>query len=61
MFAASGISSALFKTVSSSVDKLDKQPWMEIREELIKEKGLDERAVDNLGHFVRIKGFLTYG
>ena len=57
MFSASGIPSNLFKTVSSSVDKLDKQSWAVVREELIKEKGVDEPAVDALGEFVRIRGF----
>ena len=56
MFSASGIPSNLFKTVSSSVDKLDKQSWAVVREELIKEKGVDEPAVDALGEFVRIRG-----
>ena len=30
MFAASGTDAAHFKTVCSSVDKLDKQPWEEV-------------------------------
>lgn len=29
-----------FKTICSSIDKLDKQPWAEIRKELIETKGL---------------------
>lgn len=58
MFAASGIPENLFKIVSSSVDKLDKQPWVEVREELIKEKHLDEQVVDALEKFVRLRGEL---
>jgi len=55
MFAESGIPSNSFKTACASVDKLDKQSWLEIREELIKEKGLDASAVDKLGEFVQLR------
>lgn len=31
-----------FKTICSSIDKLDKEPWENIAKELINEKGLTE-------------------
>lgn len=56
MFAASGINEKDFKTVCSSVDKLDKEPWQKIEQELVKEKGIDEVAVKKLEDFVRLRG-----
>ncbi|KAH7730946.1 HRS-1 protein [Aphelenchoides avenae] len=55
MFAVSGIRATDFKTVCSSVDKLDKEPWSTVREELIKEKHIDEKAVDKLEKYVRFR------
>ncbi|PIO72559.1 anticodon binding domain protein [Teladorsagia circumcincta] len=57
MFAACGAGADQFKTVCSSVDKLDKQPWIEIEEELIKEKGLTKENTEKLGQFVRLREF----
>lgn len=31
-----------FKTICSSIDKLDKEPWENVAKELINEKGLTE-------------------
>ncbi|KAF7634831.1 hypothetical protein Mgra_00005724 [Meloidogyne graminicola] len=55
IFEASSIPSNLFKTVSSSIDKLDKIVWEEVKEELIKEKGLNEQMADSIGKFLCIK------
>jgi histidyl-tRNA synthetase len=63
MFMASGIPISSFRAVCSSVDKLDKMPWEEIRNELLtkEEKGIDEQAIDKLGEFVQLLGlFPTY-
>ncbi|KAK6028770.1 anticodon binding domain protein [Ostertagia ostertagi] len=57
MFAACGAGADQFKTVCSSVDKLDKQPWVEVEEELIKEKGLTKENTEKLGQFVRLREF----
>uniref|UniRef100_A0A915N7C8 histidine--tRNA ligase n=1 Tax=Meloidogyne javanica TaxID=6303 RepID=A0A915N7C8_MELJA len=54
IFEASSIPSNLFKTVSSSIDKLDKIAWADVREELINEKGLNELMADSIGKFVCI-------
>lgn len=56
MFELAGISDKDFKTVCSSVDKLDKSPWEEVRKELIEEKKIDQEAVDKLGNYVRARG-----
>lgn len=60
MFIASGISEENFRTVCSSVDKLDKVSWAEVRQELIKEKGIDEQSVDKLGEFVQLNGLIIF-
>lgn len=56
MFAVSGIPAKEFKTICSSVDKLDKTLWNEVEEEMIKEKGLTKEQTTKLGQFVRFRG-----
>lgn len=46
----------LFAQVCSSIDKLDKQPWSEIRQELIMKRGLAEKVVDRIGELMTIDG-----
>ncbi|UMM30092.1 hypothetical protein L5515_012123 [Caenorhabditis briggsae] len=55
MFAVSGISPKDFKTICSSVDKLDKTPWAEVEEEMIKEKFLTKEQTSKLGELVRFR------
>ena len=45
-----------FKTVCSSIDKLDKEPWMNVRKELVEVKGIDGGVADQLGELVKLKG-----
>lgn len=56
MFEACGVPSAMFRTACSSVDKLDKTPWEEVRREMIEEKGLSEETVDRIGKYVTLHG-----
>jgi len=56
IFSICGIKQSDFKTVCSSVDKLDKAPWDDIRKELVDEKGIDEKAADALEYYVRLRG-----
>ena len=65
IFEACGVSSASFRTICSSVDKLDKvsplvinfqTPWEDIRTEMISEKGLSPEVADRIGIFVSKKG-----
>lgn len=37
----------------SAIDKLDKEPWEEVRREMVDQKGLDPRAADAIGRYVR--------
>mmetsp|Transcript_27805 Transcript_27805/g.26856 ORF Transcript_27805/g.26856 Transcript_27805/m.26856 type:complete len:132 (+) Transcript_27805:71-466(+) len=52
----SGCEKRKFKAICSSVDKLDKEPWEKVKEELITTKGLTEEQANALGKFVEYKG-----
>ena len=51
--ALAGIPAAKFRTVCSSIDKLDKEPWAAVREELVSEKGVSGAAADEVGRLVQ--------
>uniref|UniRef100_A0A8C5IL42 histidine--tRNA ligase n=1 Tax=Junco hyemalis TaxID=40217 RepID=A0A8C5IL42_JUNHY len=44
MFAVCGVPDSKFRTICSSVDKLDKVLWEEVRSEMVAEKGLSPEA-----------------
>ncbi len=50
----SGIKDDLYKTVCSSVDKLDKEEWDTVKKELL-EKGITEDQSEKLWNFVQLK------
>ncbi|KAI1292290.1 Histidine--tRNA ligase, mitochondrial [Halotydeus destructor] len=56
MFEVCGVPKDLFKTICSSVDKLDKSPWEEVKKEMCEEKGLDSAVADRIGEFVKLNG-----
>merc|ERR1712106_952424 len=56
IFEVCGVKADMFRTICSSVDKLDKSPWEEVRKEMVDEKGLDEESADKIGEFVRMSG-----
>lgn len=39
--------------VRSAIDKLDKEPWEEVRREMVDQKGLAPEAADAIGRYVR--------
>lgn len=45
-----------FKTICSSIDKLDKEPWSAVEKELLTEKGLNQSQTDKLQTFVLNQG-----
>ena len=51
-----GVPSDMFRTICSAVDKLDKEPWSEVRREMVEEKGLSGDVADKIGEFVVLKG-----
>lgn len=56
MVETAGIPLSKFKSVCSSVDKLDKEPWEKVSEELRVEKGLTPEQVNKLGEMVGFSG-----
>lgn len=55
LFVASQIDPKDFKTVCSSIDKLDKQPWTEVYNELTVQKRIEPAFVDRLEKDIRLR------
>jgi len=53
MFEVCGVPKDKFREICSAVDKLDKEKWETVREEMVTTKGLDPAVAD------RIKGYVT--
>lgn len=49
-----GCDPSLFNTICSSIDKLDKEPWTEVENEL-QNKGLSAGAINEIHKFVNLK------
>lgn len=58
MFEACGVAADKFRAICSTIDKLDKSPWAEVRREMIEEKGLDAESADKIGEYVQLNGGL---
>jgi histidyl-tRNA synthetase len=56
IFEVCGVPTDKIRTISSAVDKLDKQPWEEVRKEMTEEKGLAGDIADKIGEYVVQKG-----
>lgn len=56
MFGICGVPSEKFRPICSSVDKLDKSPWEDVRKEMVSEKGLEEEVADKIGNYVKLSG-----
>jgi len=52
----SGVPADKFRTICSAVDKLDKEPWSEVKREMVEDKGLAPDVADKIGVFVVQKG-----
>lgn len=49
-----GCSQAKFRTISSSIDKLDKEPWAKVYHELTVQKGISIDSANVIGSFMEI-------
>ncbi|XP_068273264.1 histidine--tRNA ligase, cytoplasmic-like isoform X3 [Nyctibius grandis] len=58
VFAVCGIPESKFITTCSTVDKLDKMPWEDVKSEMVGEKGLSPEAADRIGEYVQLHGGL---
>lgn len=56
LFESCGVPAEKFRTICSSVDKLDKSPWSEVENEMVNEKGLSKEVADRIGSYVRMNG-----
>ncbi|XP_022348743.1 histidine--tRNA ligase, cytoplasmic isoform X5 [Enhydra lutris kenyoni] len=56
MFAICGVPDSKFRTICSSVDKLDKVSWEEVKNEMVGEKGLAPKVADRIGDYVQQHG-----
>ncbi|KAM5298604.1 histidine--tRNA ligase, cytoplasmic isoform 4-T4 [Ctenodactylus gundi] len=56
MFAICGVPDSKFRTICSSVDKLDKVSWQEVKNEMVGEKGLAPEVADHIGDYVQQHG-----
>jgi histidyl-tRNA synthetase len=56
MISLAGCEKRKFKAICSSIDKLDKESWEDVRDELINMKGLTIEMCDKLEKFVQYKG-----
>jgi histidyl-tRNA synthetase len=52
----SGVPKNKFRTICSAIDKLDKEPWCIVKDEMVNEKGLSEHVADKIGRFVVLSG-----
>ncbi|XP_058097409.1 histidine--tRNA ligase, cytoplasmic [Magnolia sinica] len=51
-----GVSPEKFRTVCSSIDKLDKQSFEQVKKELVEDKGLPVETAEKIGSFVKKRG-----
>ncbi|CAH8528451.1 unnamed protein product [Schistosoma mattheei] len=58
LFSACNVPSDKFVSACSSVDKLDKIPWEDVRRELCEDRGLSPEAADKIGSYVQLTGGL---
>ncbi|KAL9245153.1 hypothetical protein vseg_018835 [Gypsophila vaccaria] len=51
-----GVPPEKFRTICSSIDKLDKQSFDQVKKEMVEEKGLSAEIADRIGSFVKDRG-----
>lgn len=56
ILSVAGVPSTKFRSICSSVDKLDKEKWEDVRAEMVDEKGITSEAADRIGEYVRRSG-----
>ncbi|GLC65359.1 hypothetical protein PLESTF_000284700 [Pleodorina starrii] len=56
MLAIAGVPPQKFRPICSAIDKLDKEPWEAVRQEMVVDKGLPEEVADAIGRFVVLRG-----
>ncbi|XP_012516817.1 PREDICTED: probable histidine--tRNA ligase, mitochondrial [Propithecus coquereli] len=59
MFAVCGVPESKFRAIGSSIDKLDKMSWKDVRHEMVTTKGLAPEVADHIGDYVQCHGGVT--
>lgn len=57
LFEVCGVPAEKTRSISSAVDKLDKLPWDQVKQEMVETKGLDPEVADRIHEYVQLKGF----
>jgi histidyl-tRNA synthetase len=60
LFEVCGVPSEKVRSISSAVDKLDKLPWEQVKQEMVETKGLDEDVADRIREYVQLKGISCF-
>ena len=56
LFEVCGVPMEKMRSISSAVDKLDKLPWEQVKQEMVETKGLDPQVADRIHEYVHLKG-----
>lgn len=56
IFAACGVPEDKFRSICSAVDKLDKLSWEEVKDEMVNQKGLEDKVANSIGQYVSQSG-----
>ncbi|XP_051058341.1 histidine--tRNA ligase, mitochondrial [Phodopus roborovskii] len=59
IFAVCGVPEDKFRTICSSIDKLDKMSWEDVRHEMVAKKGLAPEVADRIGEYVKCRGGIS--
>ena len=59
LFAAAGVPAEKIRLISSAVDKLDKMSWVDVKKEMVDEKGLLDSIADQIGEYVTRNGNIS--
>nr|XP_020736309.1 probable histidine--tRNA ligase, mitochondrial isoform X2 [Odocoileus virginianus texanus] len=59
IFTVCGVPESKFHAICSSVDKLDKMSWKDVRHEMVVKKGLAPEVADRIGDYVQCHGGIS--
>ncbi|XP_006866233.1 PREDICTED: probable histidine--tRNA ligase, mitochondrial isoform X2 [Chrysochloris asiatica] len=59
MFAACGVPESKFRAICSSIDKLDKMSWKDVRHDMVSKKSLDPEVADRIGDYIQRHGGIS--
>lgn len=60
LFQVCGVPEEKMRSISSAVDKLDKLPWEQVKQEMVETKGLSGDVADRIHEYVQLKGIIYW-